>query len=150
MKTVTLSQLERYFDRRIIDNNSGCWLWNGPKNRSGHAEVRIDYEHYLLSRVSASVYLGLDLNDKINQANHRSDKCNNAECWNPEHLYIGTQQENVQDRVATNTTNKGSRYKTHCPKGHEYTDKDSYTNPKTNKRYCRVCRRKKRVSILRP
>lgn len=48
------------------------------------------------SRVSAHVFLGLDLDDRKLQANHKPC-CPHQDCWNPEHLYIGTQMENVKD-----------------------------------------------------
>lgn len=36
-------------------------------------------------------------------------KCNNRDCINPEHLYVGTQQQNVQDQINAGTFVRGSK-----------------------------------------
>lgn len=90
-------ELERVLKKRtIIDEKTGCWIYIGGNHTSGHCRIVYKYKRYYVHRLSAFLYLGLDLDDLTKQANHKVT-CLNPNCWNPEHLYIGTQAENIRD-----------------------------------------------------
>ena len=44
-------------------------------------------------RLAAQKYFGMDLDDPRHVLHH----CDNPRCWNPEHLYIGTHEDNMRD-----------------------------------------------------
>ena len=48
-----------------------------------------------VSRVLAHLFLNLDIDSRESQALH---KCNNPKCVNLEHIYVGTECDNWQDR----------------------------------------------------
>src|SRR5919106_4630554 len=86
---------------RTVDETTGCWLWTGCRTPIGHGQVRIKGANYVVTRLSAMLYLGLDITNRFrgsrkdcSQVNH---KCANPSCFNPAHLYIGTQRQNLQD-----------------------------------------------------
>lgn len=65
---------------------------------------------------------------------HRDDNPDNNHV---ENLYWGTARQNALDAV-----NNGLCWKskiTHCPKGHEYTEDNTYIIPSTGHRNCRAC-----------
>src|SRR6187431_687084 len=94
--TNTFENLENVLkSKTYIDPVSDCWIWEGAKNKKGYGHTRIEYIYYTVSRLSAFLYLGLDLADRDTHALH---KCPNKACWNPSHLYLGTNNDNWRDR----------------------------------------------------
>lgn len=52
-------------------------------------------------------------------------------------LYWGNQKQNIADRQRDGTCHETN--KTHCPQGHEYSEKNTYINPNDQHRKCRSC-----------
>ena len=84
--------------------------------------------------------------DKPNVLHH----CDNPPCVNPEHLFVGTQADNIKDMVAKGRNVSPQALKTHCPSGHEY-NKINTRIKSNNHRICKVCdrNRKKETSACK-
>ena len=81
-----------------IDGN-GCWIWTGCRSQGGYGKTHICIGKGAVRRISAHrliahLFYGLDLTDRSNQANH---KCDVRLCFNPDHIYVGSQKQNVAD-----------------------------------------------------
>lgn len=128
---IELAQLRLMEGRTIIGED---WLYYNSIGRDTH--ITINGERYEVSRLAAYAWLELPLDSPL-QANHRLN-CKDSRCWRPDHLYIGTQSDNILDSVKAGT-HRNTR-KTHCPRGHEYTLENTYKfyNRKT-KRFARRC-----------
>ena len=89
--------LRRLIRRRKIDPMTGCWLWTGTTvNGYGRTAVAPSVnvlKSIFVHRLSAHLHLGFDLFSGL-QVNHN---CDTPLCFNPEHLKIGTQKENMVD-----------------------------------------------------
>lgn len=105
LKSANRSLEERLLEKRKIDPITGCWLWIGAKNSGKYGKITIDQKEYIVSRVAASVWLGLDLNDLNQHACHRPEECNNILCFNPRDLYIGNHTTNMTDIRILNMLN---------------------------------------------
>lgn len=84
---------------KTIFHKNGCWLWQGSLNK-GHGQIRLapGLIPEKVHRISAYFFLGYTLYNFWEQVNHKRE-CPNKNCWNPDHLYVGTQSENVADMV---------------------------------------------------
>lgn len=76
-----------------VDNESKCWKYNRPSSSNGYCHVGyrggIEYVH----RIAAIIFHGFDPATEL-VVRHT---CDQSACWNPEHLRIGTQRDNMRD-----------------------------------------------------
>lgn len=93
---------------------TGCWNWKGTKVPSGYGVGCYKGKKIYAHRLSALLWLRFDQSSGL-QVLHR---CDNPSCFNPAHLFIGTQSENLYDAVRKGRHTEAS--KTHCPNGHPY------------------------------
>jgi len=149
-----LEKLIKRLQSRKIITVKGCWESNFSEvGESGHVQIGINGKLYYIHRVSAAYYFNLNYNDKSWLALHKNE-CHNPKCWNPEHLYAGSNKDNHKDSKLIGTFKSLGDYqsnkslnKTHCPKGHPHIKKGSC--PECNKIRVREFMRKKRNSIRR-
>ena len=81
------------FWRRVIpEPNSGCWLWEGAFNKAGYGNVSYDGEYTSAHRQSW-VLTFRSIPDDLDVCH----KCDFPPCCNPNHLFLGTQRDNMQD-----------------------------------------------------
>jgi hypothetical protein len=90
--------LRKLFAR--IDRSGPCWLWTAGKDH-GYGRVKINGKYFRVHRIIWEMYFG-PIPDDI----HVLHKCDNPPCCNPEHLFLGTQADNVKDMQ-----DKGRGYK---------------------------------------
>lgn len=97
----------------------GCWEWQSAHNQAGYGQFIIGrpgngvisvhrwaYEHFVGPIPDGLLVL---------------HKCDNSRCSNPDHLYVGTQKDNTNDKKA-----RGRYAKTHVfgPRHRKLTDDD--------------------------
>lgn len=123
--------IDRLLSRRVIVGE--CWEWEGSRNKQGYGRLKLAGKYRRVHRVMADL---VGLTGTGPQVLHT---CDNPPCFNPAHLFRGTQQENAVDEVS-----KGRHPKTkvtHCPAGHPYTADNTYTYMRNCRpmRICKIC-----------
>lgn len=74
----------------------GCWNWTGTLNNKGYGRFQFEGKSYGAHRVAFAVGKNTAL-PGIVVVCHR---CDNPRCMNPEHLFLGTLDDNNQDMRA--------------------------------------------------
>ena len=90
---------QKYIDRfwsKVVKTPSGCWEWAGARNMRGYGKITVNGKKWSTHRLSM-ILAGHDIAGLL-VCHH----CDNPPCVNPDHLFVGTQQDNMTDM-----TNKG-------------------------------------------
>lgn len=88
---------ERFYKKAIV--RDGCWGWDGCKDGSGYGRIGLVTEKGKRS-IQASRASWMIHNGPIPQGIHVLHRCDNPECANPDHLFLGTNLDNIADMVA--------------------------------------------------
>lgn len=96
------SAQERIKARITVQDDGGCWEWSGCVQANGYPRINFERKPQYAHRLSYSVFVG-----PIKSGMDVCHKCDNRRCVNPDHLFIGTRQDNMTDAVAKGRQAKG-------------------------------------------
>lgn len=82
---------------------SGCIRFTGPLDGEGYGRIMVARVKYMAHRLSYSLN-----NGPIPDGYVVRHKCDNPSCINPEHLEVGTQADNIADKVSRGRQARGS------------------------------------------
>ena len=87
---------DKFHEKYIPEPNSGCWLWLGSLTKGyGKMGIRVERNVYRTAyahQVSYMLHKG-EIPDGLSVCH----TCDTPICVNPDHLWLGTQEDNLQD-----------------------------------------------------
>ena len=92
---------ETFWDKVDWEAETECWLWTGAKLPHGYGTVCLNRQ-----RLYAHRYAWAFVNGPIPKGLNILHKCDVPACINPDHLYAGTQRENLIDCIRRGRANR--------------------------------------------
>ena len=102
-KRMTIEEIyspNRFKGKYTVNKVTGCWDWTGGKRRKNNYGVMFHREgdkklSVAAHRMSYMIFISRQIPDGLMICH----KCDNKGCINPDHLFAGTNQDNVDDFV---------------------------------------------------
>lgn len=97
MNTKRIPVADRYWPK-VIRSKDGCWGWTGSRTSLGYGRLTLGGKRGYIeraSRVSWMLHFGA-----IPEGMQVLHRCDNPPCSRPDHLFLGTQADNVADMWA--------------------------------------------------
>ena len=87
-----------------VEKNDGCWIWKGSKSPRGYGYFNLKKQGWRAHRISWVLHHGPIETGKI-ICHH----CDNPSCVRPDHLFCGTDKDNLSDAARKGRMASGAR-----------------------------------------
>ena len=92
---------------RISEMPSGCWEWQGYRRPEGYGQIGLGGRSAGITSTHRAAWL--ITHGGIPEGRVVRHRCDNPPCCNPDHLELGTHQDNANDAVERGRTAAGFR-----------------------------------------
>ena len=96
--------VQKRFDDYVFYSPDGCWYWTGPMQTSGYGRMWLNSREDGAHRISYKLFRG-----EVTKGLFVCHSCYNRLCVNPDHLWLGTADDNNKDAKRKFRSAFGSR-----------------------------------------
>lgn len=134
---------ERFWSK--VDQSGDCWLWAAYRNSRGYGMFMVSAGSPLQNTKSTRPHLAHRIAWQLTYGTIPNGlvvchHCDNPPCVRPDHLFLGTQSDNMVDSARKGRHARYNARKTHCTRGHKYAGDNLYIGH-GGRRVCRECSR---------
>src|SRR4051812_8680997 len=97
------SWLSRKLATNSVSDSANHRLWTGAITAAGYGALSVNGRVLYVHRLAAHLYLAFDLASPM----YVLHACDVPNCINPDHLFIGTHADNMQDAAAKKRMGRG-------------------------------------------
>lgn len=99
----TKAEFEDFIKFPDMIGTDECWEWFGGRSRRGYGNFAFNGKQYRANRFAYERYIG-----PIPDGLWVLHRCDNPPCCNPDHLFLGTNLDNVRDKIQKGRQQQGS------------------------------------------
>lgn len=89
----------------LINKSGECWLWTKSCDKDGYGKFWFNYKGIKACKMAYVLTCG-----EVPDGMCVLHKCDNPPCCRPDHLYLGTQADNVMDRMNRGRQRRGEAH----------------------------------------
>ncbi len=109
LRRAIANRVDRFWSKAIRLDRDSCWLWQARRNPKGYGMFRE------MDRWAAAHRVSWELaNGPIPTGRLVCHSCDTRSCVNPDHLFVGTNDDNMRDMVNKSRQSKGERHRKSC------------------------------------
>ncbi len=118
-----------------VNKTESCWIWTASKNKAGYGFFWPTAERWIGAH-RYSYYLA---NGKFDQMKFVCHSCDNPSCVNPNHLFLGSNSDNIKDASIKGRLYKQFNKSKVCGSGKHELKGSAIRIDSEGKRRCRWC-----------
>ncbi len=104
-EALRLHCLDVILERSTPEPNTGCWLWAGAVSHNGYGVAWAAGK-----KVRANRFAWMVAHGPIAETLVICHRCDQPSCVNPDHLFIGSQGDNVEDMCRKGRSARGDKH----------------------------------------
>lgn len=87
----------RFWSKVDKKSNDECWEWKAVRDKNGYGTFKLDYRNGKHIKIRAHRLSWIIANGDIPRGMFICHKCDNTGCVNPNHLFLGSPKQNMDD-----------------------------------------------------